>query len=282
MKNITSFFGEFGRLVLRGKFLAFGMRYLFCKEQGFLNNPMVLFYIFTGKFPRIFHFRYSNYGIWLSGSKDDLTYGFCLKTYSNDLHKILAGIKNEMAFADIGANIGVFSLVAQKNKKIKEIYSFEPDPVTFSFLNRNTKFRFTRKLEIFNVAIGPFSKTSFLSQHTNHSGASSIIHDIQNGQKAKIVKMVGPEELNGLFFQSKLPLFIKIDVEGFELEVLQSLSKTDFFYRIESFFIEFDIHMGELELVSHFLSEHRFSEVLRMGTTEHWDALWQRDTTNCP
>jgi len=282
VKNILLIIENLGRLVLRGNLPAFGIRYFFCKEEGFLNNPMVFLWIFTGRFPRFFSFHYSNYGLWLSGQKGDATYGYCLKSYRNELHKILAEISDETAFVDIGANIGVFSLIARKNKKIKKIYSFEPDPVTYSFLSRNAKLQLSRKLKIFNVAIGPSSKTAFLSQHASHSGAASIIDEVRNGQIAKIVKMVGPEELNELLLQTKLPLFIKIDVEGFELEVLQSLSKTDFFCRVVSFFIEFDVNMGEVELVSRFLFEHGFCEVSRIGNPEHWDALWQRETTDRP
>ena len=92
--------------------------------------------------------------------------------------------------------------------------------------------------------------------------------------------MIGPEELNGLLSQTKLPLFIKIDVEGFELEVLKSLSSTTFFHRVVSFFVEFDVNMGDVDLVSNFLSAQGFREVSRFGSTEHWDAHWQRDETN--
>ena len=192
MENILLVIENFGRIILRGKLPAFGMRYFLCKEEGFLNNPMVFFWIITGKFPRFFSFHYSNYGLWLSGAKGDATFGYCLKSYCNELHKILAEISDETAFVDIGANIGVFSLIARKNKKIKKTFSFEPDPVTYSFLSRNAKLQLSRKLKIFNVAIGPSSKTAFLSQHASHSGAASIIHEVRNGQIAKIVRMVGP------------------------------------------------------------------------------------------
>jgi len=279
-QKIPATIERIGQLVLRGKLPALGIRYFLCKEEGFLRNPMVFFWILTGKFPCIFGFRYSNYGLWLSGQKDDATYGYCLKSYRNDLHKILEGIKSEIAFVDIGANIGVFSLIARKNKKVTRILSFEPDPVTYSFLDRNTNLWSSTKLEIFNVAIGSSSRTAFLSQHEKHSGAASIISDVQNGQMAKVVNMIGPEELSQLLFQIKVPLFIKIDVEGFELEVLKSLVGTDFFSSISSFFIEFDLDMGDVELSGQFLSDHGFTEVSRVGGPRHWDALWERGNTN--
>ena len=276
MNKILSIIEEIGRIVLRGKLPSFGIRYFLCKEEGFLKKPIVFFWILTGRFPSILGFRYSNYGLWLSGQKYDTTYGYCLESYRNDLHKVLAGIKSETAFVDIGANIGVFSLIARKNKNITSIFSFEPDPITYSFLNRNANLWSSRKLEIFNVAIGSSSRKAFLSQHEKHSGAASIVSDTNDGQKAKVVNMIGPQELNHLLVQTRVPLFIKIDVEGFELEVLKSLVETDFFFKISAFFIEFDVDMGDVELVSRLLTEHGFSEIFRVGETRHWDALWER------
>ena len=70
---------------------------------------------------------------------------------------------------------------------------------------------------------------------------------------------------------------MKIDVEGYELEVLETLSKTIFFSRITSFFVEFDVNLGKIHYVEEFLLSNGFFESGRWGDSLHWDAQILKD-----
>jgi hypothetical protein len=80
--------------------------------------------------------------------------------------------------------------------------------------------------------------------------------------------------LNSIFEESQNEFFVKIDVEGYEITVLETLEKSLFFSAIKSFFIEFDGRFADLCPVESFLIRNGFSESGRWGTDLHWDALW--------
>ena len=76
----------------------------------------------------------------------DKTFQLSIMGYRNNLEKILLSIKQPLIFMDIGANQGVFSLVAAKNKNFVEIHAFEPNLELISYLERNFD---TNKVNIF-------------------------------------------------------------------------------------------------------------------------------------
>jgi hypothetical protein len=83
-------------------------------------------------------FSLSNYDVWIAKRPDDATFNFCLNSsYMNNLESILQSIDRETNFVDIGANLGIFSLIAAKNPMIKSINAFEPDKASFEYLVRN-------------------------------------------------------------------------------------------------------------------------------------------------
>jgi len=99
------------------------------------------------KFRRLFHlklfnalpvkFAWSAYGVWLRKYPQDATYRFCITgTYGWYLSDILQRQASEV-FLDIGANQGLYSLIAKKNKAFTSIYAFEPNPKTYRYLEQN-------------------------------------------------------------------------------------------------------------------------------------------------
>jgi hypothetical protein len=58
----------------------------------------------------------SNYGVWMLSNYFDKTFQLSIMGYRNNFEKILLSINQPLIFIDIGANQGVFSLVAAKNK----------------------------------------------------------------------------------------------------------------------------------------------------------------------
>ena len=122
---------------------------------------------------------------------------------------------------DIGANIGVVSLLLAALGE-KKVLSFEPNPKVFDFLKKNLlTSKYAGVFEPKNLALG--SKDAELRlqyPEANSSGGfiseSSAFH--ADLSKIKVTVKTGDREIN----MPKVD-FIKIDVEGYELQVLEGL-----------------------------------------------------------
>jgi FkbM family methyltransferase len=123
-------------------------------------------------------------------------------------------------FIDVGANIGLMSLFAASCiGPSGKILSLEPNPNTASILRRNRELNKFSSMNIIETAIGSeegFAKI-FPNNHINRGGASLIRSGKgEQGIEIKVQTLdyfIGDLNLN--------PVLVKIDVEGFELEVLK-------------------------------------------------------------
>jgi FkbM family methyltransferase len=126
----------------------------------------------------------------------------------NEIKKI---VKEKKTFLDIGANIGNHSIFF--SKIFKSVYSFEPHPKIYPILNYNTKD--IKNIKTYNFGLSD-KKKNVLMTDGSHLGGSSI--NKIGKRKVKINK------LDNIFKYKKID-FIKIDVEGHELEVLKGGEK---------------------------------------------------------
>jgi FkbM family methyltransferase len=117
---------------------------------------------------------------------------------------------------DIGANVGAYALRAHRQWPKAHVVAFEPAADTFRLLQRNT---FTSGVRCVEAAVRNFTGTDRLREGTLNSCQRSF-RDVPwvNGDGTD-VKCV-----NGADLQS--PDVLKIDTEGCELEILQSLNLT--------------------------------------------------------
>jgi FkbM family methyltransferase len=144
--------------------------------------------------------------------------------------KILKPKKNDIVI-DIGANTGYYSLrlssLVGKNGKIIAI---EPDPQTFDTLTKNCKLNNISNVNTHNIAISDSKGEIIFHQSIFHSGTSSMFANENDKSEMKelIIKTTTLDEL--VKEKYKQIAWIKIDVEGAELEVLKGsstiLSKT--------------------------------------------------------
>jgi FkbM family methyltransferase len=223
-------------------------------------------------------FEKSNYGVWLAKRSGDVTYIRCRNAdYLNGLNRLIQSIKQETVLIDIGANIGIFSLIAEKNKNITSIYSFEPSRFSCDLFQKNVRQNDSKRINLHPYAIGPATQLASLSFFEGHSGRSAIME--LDGAGAETVEMINHEVLNLIFIGISSPAFVKIDVEGFELEVLKTLQKTELFDRIEHIHIELDVTAGFPDAVHALLQLASFTEVERWGDESHWDAYWVKRGT---
>jgi len=124
-------------------------------------------------------------------------------------------------FVDIGSNIGFMSLYASRLVgKTGSVYSLEPSPSTFLLLEDNIGLNRSTNIKAINVAVGSKRGTARLYEDNQSSGDSTLVEprvDQRNGTAVSV------EALDDIATGSKVPSprMIKIDVEGWELEVLR-------------------------------------------------------------
>lgn len=115
-------------------------------------------------------------------------------------------ITKDMVVADIGANLGFFTLLLSNLSK--KVIAFEPDPVSFKRLTENTKA--LTNVEIHNKAVGVPGKQMLFGEPGR--GTNSFYH-----RKTPIgeVEVVSGPKVD----------FAKIDVEGAEIDVLNNMPR---------------------------------------------------------
>ena len=130
----------------------------------------------------------------------------------------------EAACLDVGANIGMTTLLM--SKLFKEVYSFEPVPSTFSLLKRNVERNRLENIALFNVALGSEAfSTEIQFAEGNRSGG--FINDITKASEGHVSEKIMVERGDAILKEHHvIPSFIKIDVEGYELQALRGLEQS--------------------------------------------------------
>jgi FkbM family methyltransferase len=123
-------------------------------------------------------------------------------------------------FIDIGANIGLHSLTAATSNKDIEIYSFEPEPNNYQQLVENIVLNKYFNIRPFKIGLGNFSVNKSLNINEGwNKGRHSLKINFEGSQKKINIPL---STLDG--FKDNITvknLIVKIDVEGYENEVIE-------------------------------------------------------------
>jgi FkbM family methyltransferase len=185
------------------------------------------------------NFCFSYYAVKLNNVDfKDTTFRFaCGGAYGNYLNSFIKEYKKEFFFLDIGANIGIFSLIAKNNKNCKKIIAIEPSRLIYKKLKKNLH---TNNCALFNVAITNFNGFAELSINKNHSGVSKLINkkDKKNTKSQKVITK--NYKLFDMIDKKFKPynLIVKIDVEGHQLNVIKEIKKSKLYKNISVLYIE--------------------------------------------
>jgi FkbM family methyltransferase len=127
-----------------------------------------------------------------------------------------SGIYN--TFFDVGANIGIYSLIAANQSPNSRVFAFEPHPVTFSFLMENVRINFYgNQIKCFQFALGD-SNTKTLFRNSAGDSTNRVIKDTdENIEALEVILRRGDSFCAEMGI---VPQVMKIDVEGYENQVL--------------------------------------------------------------
>lgn len=158
-------------------------------------------------------------------------------------------IKSDAIFYDIGASNGIFSIYAMQ--KGLQVFSFEPEIQNFSLLGTNCYLnskQVKHQAKLFNIAISDENGIGNMYIAKFEAGGHMKILDkpqkVQENQNfiPDFVQNVLKFSLDGVIEQFKLPVpeYIKIDVDGAELAVINGGSSTFMNRILKSVFIELE------------------------------------------
>ena len=175
------------------------------------------------KFGSIIEFRGSSFII---GKHVTLFPSVYLGTYEQCELDILlhTTFPNDLVFWDIGANIGLYSVLFGKKYQNGQVVSFEPNKALHASLENNFLLNEATNYIIEGIALSNQSGLGVMSAKDSRPGAGRIkAHsDISTpGNKFQIIS--GDEYLR--LHPKLIPGLIKIDVEGHEPEAIKGISE---------------------------------------------------------
>ena len=162
-----------------------------------------------------------------------------LLTLPKEIRTIVNSLEKDEVCLDFGANVGIYSQLFAKYKAA--VYSFEPDPIPFKVLKEKA----TNNKNIYPImkAVGTTNSNGrlyldkkYLEDELFYSEHNSLVREKDNvGDKYIEVEVVDIAQWLNDFEKIK---FAKIDVEGFEVELINHLIDTSAINKIDYIFVE--------------------------------------------
>lgn len=137
-------------------------------------------------------------------------------------------LKADDVFFDIGANIGLFTVLAAEKCSNGRVVAFEPTKDTYALLDENVQLNNSPKnIQLINAAASDTNGTQDIFVLTDGRDAwnSMAVKPEEGHYRVDQIATVNVDELVDTK-QIPVPTVIKIDVEGWELHVLRGLQKT--------------------------------------------------------
>lgn len=134
-------------------------------------------------------------------------------------YEMLPYLNSGDVVVDVGANIGSTAIPsAKKVGDAGKVFAFELNPQIFLYLERNIKLNQLNNISAFNCGIG--NKTGSCKTTNLENDVLNRIDDNSKGETVKIAP------LDSFLGEVDIIHLLKIDTEGFELNVLQGAQET--------------------------------------------------------
>lgn len=151
-------------------------------------------------------------------------------------------IKQGEICIDIGANIGYYALLEAKLVGTKgKVYAIEPVQSNFELLEKNIKINDYDNIETYRLAIGPKNKIGFINL-SDSSNLHSFLKEGESNSRTEKIKII---TLDDFLKDKPYPQFVRMDVEGYENEIIKGMKKIleakkpfKMFIELHSFMIE--------------------------------------------
>ena len=168
-------------------------------------------------------------------------------------------VKDGDVVLEIGANRGYYALMESKLVgKNGKVYCIEPLPENVEHLKKNIELNGYNNMEVYQLAIGDKNGTASMSI-SSHSNLGSLMDKkdsrIVGSLKVKLVT------LDNFLKEKRFPDFIRMDVEGYEYNIIKGMMNVLKSNKPLKMFIEVHPHImnkGQTTFVLKSMMEHGF------------------------
>lgn len=224
----------------------------------------------------------SAYGVKLK--KNWLDAGFIYYVYAQYgtfYSEHLKSKNEEFAFLDIGAYQGLYTLLAGKNTNCCNAVAFEPVKSTYEFLKSNVQLNdIEDKCTLINKGLGKNVGKFNIFVPEEDSGCASLNNHFDTSEKAieETIEIVNGKIFDTLFTtNTAIPIVCKIDVEGREKEIIETMVEHNFIGRVSEIFYEVDTKWLDEDAIENLLRSVGFKEFKKLGDgVVHYDILASR------
>lgn len=167
----------------------------------------------------------NRFGVWfyLPNYHEDLIQRLIIKNefYDYDsLNYLRKYISDDSIIMDIGANIGNHSLYFARFCKPGHVYAFEPVPATYEILARNIELNnYGEVISIYNYGVGRAQGFASIASFNKENIGGTELKEDENGN----IELLSIDSFSPHLIKLD---FMKIDVEGFEIQVLEGAERT--------------------------------------------------------
>jgi FkbM family methyltransferase len=130
-------------------------------------------------------------------------------------------IQPGMIVADVGANQGIFTLLCARLVQSGTVFAFEPEPILFDYLQRNLEWNRVENVQAIRKAAANTRSHAKLNRGHLNSGDNRIVTDKKKSDQLIQIETI---PLDDLAAAEKVDL-LKIDTQGYEMQVLQGCTK---------------------------------------------------------
>lgn len=152
---------------------------------------------------------------------------------------------------DCGSNVGLSVLYFKRLFPDSRVIAFEPDPQTFALLEKNAATNGWRNVELHNRAV--FSTAGPVDFRYDPAAPGSVCNSVRS-EVMPATQTVEAVTLSS-YIEGEVD-FLKLDVEGAEMAVLEEVAQSGKLRQIRELVVEYHHHLAP--------AEDRFSELLRL------------------
>ena len=227
----------------------------------------------------------TTYGVRMVPEWSDKTFAYCYYgTYGPYLADLLEAVDRPFVFLDIGANQGLFSLLAARNPHCRRVVALEPIAATYRTLCANVAANgLEDRVVAVQSALSDRTGPATMTVSASHSGVATLGDQLADasGKRSEPVHLTRLDDLDPSLF-SDLPIFAKVDVEGHEAVALRELTGSMHADRLLAVFFELDERWTDAEVVLDRLRGAGLDQFHRYGRGRHYDMLASRGTPAVP
>ena len=179
--------------------------------------------------------------------------GVCIAAEERDDINFLGEIFEQRAYnllvnadqcvIDVGMNVGLTSLLFASRSNVKEVHSFEPFPSTFAKAQKNLACNpeLSAKIRTYNCGLSNRDAVeTILVPDTNDSGSRATI-SVAGGRPLQLTLRDAATTLSPIIAAAKSrgrQVILKIDCEGSEFAIFESLANRNLFSEVDAFLVE--------------------------------------------